>query len=141
MDYPPFQDAVSRLVTFLRHCGVPSNIRWVGFPDVAWVRARLYVRQRPAELAFSAAQAKYERAIPRRLGVKLAALCRSGAVSYCYVHRPSNLVEAEYALMPDGLKLWVPVPLPEAGVVVSEAEWECLRGQDCDLRHKRRLLS
>jgi hypothetical protein len=79
----PIDDAVSRFEAFLRHCGVPSDIRWVAFPDVAWVSARLYVRPLPQDAAAAAARAKYERAIPRRLGVRLAALGRAGAVSYC----------------------------------------------------------
>jgi hypothetical protein len=138
VDYPPFDDAVSRFEAFLRECGAPSAIRWVAFPDVAWV-GKLYVRPRPLPEAASAARRKYERAVPRRLGVRLAALGRSGAVSYCYVYRPSSRIEAEYSMMSDGLKLSVPEPLLEAVVVAEEDEWNRLRGQDRDVEQKRFL--
>ena len=121
MDYPQFDEAAIRFEAFLRDCRAPSDIRWVAFPDVVWVGG-LYVRPRPRDDAAGAARRKYERAIPRRLGVRLAALGHSGVVSYCYVYRPSSQIEAEYHMMPDGLKLSVRDPLPEAVVVADAAE-------------------
>jgi hypothetical protein len=140
VDYPPFDDAVCRFEAFLRHCGAPTDICWVAFPDVAWVD-RLYVRPRPRDQAVVAARWKYERSVPRLLGVKLAALGRSGAASYCYVYRPSSRIEAEYSMMPDGLKLSVRDSLPEVVVVADAGEWHRLRTRDLDWQHKRFLLS
>jgi hypothetical protein len=140
VDYPPFDEAVSRFKAFLRDRGAPSDIDWVTFPDVAWADARLYVRPMRAGEAAEAARAKYEGAVPRRLGVKLGALGKARGVSYCYVYRPSSRVEAEYHLMPDGLKLSVPDPLPEVSVVTDESAWERLREQQGDLRRKRFLF-
>jgi len=94
----------------------------------------------PRDEALAFAQAKYERAIRRRLGVKLGALCRAGGTVYCYVYRPSSKLEAEYHLMPDGLKLSVPTPLREATLVCDPEEWENLQGQEQELRFKRSLL-
>ena len=139
MDYPYFPDAVSRLQAFLRDCGAPDDIHWVQFTEVAWVQGRLYLSPLPREQALAFAQAKYDRAIPRRLGVKLGALCRAGATVYCYVYRPSSQLEAEHHMMPDGLKLSVPNPLWEAEVVNDQERWHYLKGQD-DLEYKRFLF-
>ena len=130
MNYPPFDDAVSSFEAFLRECGVPSDIRWVAFPDVAFVGARLYVRSQPQEVAFAAASTKYERAISRQLGVRLSALGRAGMLTFCYVYRPSSRIEAEYHNMPDGLKLSVRNDLPEATVIANDGAWERIREQD-----------
>jgi hypothetical protein len=107
---------------------------------VAWADVRLYVRPKPAREATAVARVKYERAISRRLGVKFGALGQHGSVSYCYVYRPSSRIEAEYHLMPDGLKLSVPNPLPEVAVVGQEATWERVREREWDLPHKRFLF-
>jgi hypothetical protein len=140
VDYPPFDAAVSRFQAFLDSCGVPIEIHWVAFPDVAWAKGGLYVRPKPVGEATEAARAKYERAVPRRLGVKFGALGQTQRVSYCYVYRPSSRIEAEHHLMPDGLKLSVPDPLPEVTVVTDEVAWERLREKEGGLRHRRFLF-
>ena len=141
MDYPPFSDAVTRLREFLYDCQAPTVIEWVALPDVACSGGILYLRPRRADMADAAARSKYEAAIPRRLGVKLASLCQIGSVSYCYVYRPSNRLEAEQLLMPDGLKLSVPVRPREAILVTDQDKWKEIKALDCDLRYKRSLFS
>jgi hypothetical protein len=140
VDYPEFPEAVCRLQRFLRDCKVPENIDWVRFSNVAWVGGRLYIWPLPRDRALAFARAEYECALNQRPGVMLAALGRAGATVYCYVYQPSSKVEAEYRLMPDGLKLSVPTPLWEATVVCDQSQWQLLQGQEQDLHLKRSLF-
>src|SRR5438045_2133542 len=133
MDYPPFADALERLRHFLRCCEAPHFIRWVAFLDVAFVNGRIYLWPRSDELATAAAESKYAAASERRLGVQLAGLCQLNTVSYCYVYRPSNRIEAERTMMPDGLKLLVPHPLPTGILIENKEEWKRIRSQDRNL--------
>jgi hypothetical protein len=108
----------------------------VVFADVVWLRGELYVWRQPPAVAFASAAAKYAAAVPRRLGVELAALCQDADVTYCRVYRPASRSQAEYKLMPDGLKLWIPNPLPRAVVIADKAEWDLLVAQSKDSRSK-----
>jgi hypothetical protein len=99
----------------------------------------MYVHPRAPQVAYAAAEVKYVKAIPLRLGVKLAVLCHAESVSYCYVYRPSSRWEAESHLMPYGLKLSVLTPPPEGIIVTDETRWEKFR-RDKDVRHQRALF-
>jgi hypothetical protein len=74
--------------------------------------------------------AAYHRAVDRRLGVKFGVLCLEREVLWTYVFGPADRTEAEYHLMPDGLKLCVRTPPDTGRVLRDEREWEALRLQD-----------
>lgn len=131
-DYPPFEEAVSRLVNFLASQGYPKTISWVRPEDVAWVRKKLFVRCQ-ADQAERQAEARhaYHVATGRRLGVQFAMLCSLGETTCCYVWSPHDEDEAERSLMPNGLKLKVPLkPLPARHVKLAlEWGWRKWRGR------------
>jgi hypothetical protein len=105
------------------------------------VGGRFYLRPPSADVAFATARRKYEGTVSRRLGVKLGTLCWVESITYCYVFRPSSALEAEYTLMPDGLKLSVRTPLPEGVIVSNEVEWQRLLESEQPLSYKRSMFS
>jgi hypothetical protein len=64
------------------------------------------------------------------LGVKFGVLCGTGAHLWCYVYYPVDQVEAEHCMMPDGLKLSVPIPLDQGRIVYGKEAWKRLLAQD-----------
>ena len=126
-DVPPFAEASARMSAFLRSQGAPESIVWLFWDDVTSYRRQFWVRARPCREARSAAEALFEIARERRLGVALRGVCEVDGATACYVWMPKTSTEAEYALQPPTLKLWVPTPLMKARVVRSSLRWKWLR--------------
>jgi hypothetical protein len=132
MDYPSFADALARLRSFLDGQGHPAAIGWLFPRDTLLVGGCWLLRPRPQDRVLEEVVAAYQAAAARRLGVRFAVLCATGGRLWCYVYGPADRTEAEHRLMPDGLKLSVPVSVPEARLVPDEREWERLRAGDQD---------
>jgi hypothetical protein len=130
MDYPPFTNAVVRFRSFLNDEGYSGAIGWVFPEDVLFVGAQWLIRPRPKELSENCVADVYETAVAIRLGVKLGVLCKVGTDLWCYIFCPDDQTEAEYCLMPDGLKLSIPMPLEEGRIAVDESEWRRLVTKD-----------
>lgn len=128
IDYPNFDDAIEQLQDFLRGQSLSSRIQWIGAEDCALEDKQLYVRLREPLVAEGEVRAVYAAAVQRVLGVKLAILCEAENMACCYVFAPSTELEAEHALMPKGLKLSVPAPVPKANIVEPSAskKWDKL---------------
>jgi hypothetical protein len=135
--YPPFDDAVAKLRTFLRAQGVSDEIRWITSNDCALQGSQLFVRLR--EDAHAEARGLYASAAERRLGVMLAMCCAVGEEACCYVYAPATQLDSEYALMPDGLKLSAPAFVRKAKLIPvgDDKRWAKL----CALPERRWLSS
>lgn len=130
MDYPSFADALARFRSFLDDQGHPGALGWVFPRDTLLVGGRWLLRPRLPDLVLGEVAAAYQAAVARRLGVRFAVLCAAGEQLWCYVYGPRDRVEAEHCLMPDGLKLSVPVAVPEGRIVPDGGEWERPRARD-----------
>src|SRR5258708_6920397 len=108
MDYPPFTDAVARFRSFLDDQGHRGPTSWVFPSDVLLVVGGWIIRPRPQETVIAEVGNAYQNAITRRLGVKFDVLCLERETVWCYIYCPTDQIEAEYGMMPDGLKLSVP---------------------------------
>lgn len=112
---PSFEEALEHLEHFLKSQGHRGELQWVFREDVVvsrrgWIAVRTPVPAGNAEVA----RQHYEAARRRGLGVKLEVLCRLGwfrSSLACFVWAPRDELDAEYALMPRGLKLSIARPL------------------------------
>lgn len=130
MDYPPLHEAVNRFRLFLDSEGHRGPIQWVTQADALLVRGSWIIRPRFQATVIEEIAAAYQRAVCRRLGVKLGVLCGEGDVLWCYAYCPADQTEAEHRLMPDGLKLSVRVPLDPGCSLMDEDAWDRLQPQD-----------
>src|SRR5262249_17485359 len=130
MDYPPFTEALARFRRFLNEQGHLGSIGWLCPSDVLLISRSWIIRPRPPdEVAEEVARAYHLGAI-RRLGVLLSVLCSEGETIWCYIYCPADETEAELRMMPDGLKLSVPMPIREGRRASNDQEWSQLRPQD-----------
>jgi hypothetical protein len=114
-------------------------MRWVFPNDVLLVAGQWFVRPRPEALVLKEVADAYQRAITRRLGVKFGVVCRGEELLWCYVCGPADQIEAEYCLMPDGLKLSVRTPPDHGRSSADQGKWETLQVRD-DVLGKRWLF-
>lgn len=121
-DVPPFARAAEQLQEFMGNQGVLHRPIWVFREDVASVKWRLWVRTPLPMQNTSRAEALYEQARTRGLGVVLEVLCLLEFEPCCYVWGPSDAEEASYAML-SGLKLKIPHPLLAADPVSNSAVW------------------
>lgn len=128
-DYPTFEQAVEQLRAFLESQGLPREIAWVRPRDVALIGRDLSIRLPCANAARERAGSDYLRGCRQRLGVLLGVLCRVDAQVCCFVYIPQDEDESSRHLMPDGLKLTIPISVPEARAVVDRLEWHLARWQ------------
>ena len=126
-DMPPFANASTRTSAFLRAQGAPELVVWVFREDVTSYRRQIWVRAGARDGPQSAAEALYETLRQRGLGVAIRAACQVDGATACYVWAPKDATEAEYAMQPATLKLWVPTPLVRARDVRSSLRWRWLR--------------
>lgn len=126
-DYPPFEQASSRFERFLTENECPAYIVWVGSEDVVRMAERVYMHSKVNEMELAErARTEYALACERRRGVLLQLIAISQSVSYCGIWSPQSDIDAEYALMPDGLKLQIPTSIPQACLVNSNLMWTFL---------------
>jgi len=105
MSYPTFHEAEAQLRDFLRSNQWPTEIAWIRLGDVAVLGVGLTLH--PSTEGYPYAVKVYKEGVQQSLGVKFEAICCDSDRSYCLVWIPSDETEAEYALMPQGLKLSV----------------------------------
>src|SRR4051812_29793615 len=116
-DYLSFEQAVERLRFFLKSDGLPDVIVWVHPNSVVLVRDIFFISSAPSDGAWEWARSQYQLGCDRGIGVELGALCQIKGAVCCFVYLPQDEDEAVRHLMPDGLKLIHPVPVPDAQVV------------------------
>jgi hypothetical protein len=126
-DVPSFPEASERMSAFLRDQGVPDEIVWVAREELTSYRRQIWFRSTAAGRRTLAAEALFEAGRQRGLGVELRAVCQIEDATACCVWVPKNAAEAEQAMLPPTLKLWVPTPLIGARVVRSRLRWGILR--------------
>jgi hypothetical protein len=121
-DVPPFARAVEQLQEFLGNQGVLRPPVWVFREDVVSVKWRIWVRTPLPSQNTARAEALYEQARTRGLGVVLEVLCLLDLEPYCFVWWPRDAEEASYRMVA-GLKLKIPIPLLAAESVSNAFEW------------------
>lgn len=113
------------LSSFLASQGAPADFEWAFSEDVVWSRGELCVRagRQPSDdglvriaLASPCASA---------FGVEFRALGITSGKSLCTVFLPQSARDAELRLI-HGLKFAVPVRLPHARIIRTDAEWTAL---------------
>jgi hypothetical protein len=122
---PSFDEAETKFRKFLRASDWPEDVVWVCPDDVAVIEQSFTVH--PMTKGRQYAIEKYEKGARQNLGVLLNAICRDNVNSYCAVWVPSDSTEAEYALMPQGLKLSIPSEPRQGKVVKSGIRWWWLK--------------
>lgn len=123
--YPPFDEAEVQLQEFLTSAEWPEKVTWVSTDDIAVLGQGFVVH--PRKEGRGQAIESYSKGIQKNLGILLTAVCRNEHHSYCAVWVPSDQTEAEYALMPDGVKLSVPKLARQTKVINGQLKWLWLR--------------
>ena len=103
-DYPAFPEAIARFRAFLERGGWRGTLAWLGSPGIAVRRRTIYACPARFE-ALQEVERAYVAAARLRLGVLLGSVGQDSDFSYCYLWSPASELEAQYHLMPDGLKL------------------------------------
>lgn len=122
-NYPAFEQAVEEFRSFLKSEDLPEEIAWVNPDDAVLINKRIVIRMPDANIARSRALSDYLRGCRRGLGVELGVLCQINVSVCCFVYMPQDEDEAARHLMPNGLKLTHPVPVPNALIVTNCLEW------------------
>ena len=135
-DYPPFHEAVARLVTFARSEGAQGEPLFVELDDVAFDGDGIAVGPHRGRSHDAAARA-YDSAVARRLGVTLTAFAQCDGLLCCFVYAPRTEDESINHMMPDGLKLCIRVPLRQA-FIATPTRWRRLRLKEWVRPHLRR---
>jgi hypothetical protein len=125
MSYPTFHEAEAQLRDFLGSNKWPTEIAWIRVGDVATLGSGLILH--PSINGDLHAVKVYQEGIQKNLGIQLQGICCDGHRSYCLVWGPSDDTEAEYALMPQGLKLSVLVSPRHVKVARGRLLWWWLR--------------
>lgn len=122
---PSFDEAEVQFRKFLRTSNWPVDLVWVCPDDVAVIEQGFYVH--PMKKGRQYAIEEYEKGAQQNFGILLNAICHDNANSYCAVWIPSDSIEAEYALMPQGLKLSIPSAARQGKAVTSGLRWWLLK--------------
>ena len=81
-----FDEAVEQFGKFLAENDYSREISWIWPEDLLLTGRRfVYVRMPLPEESTRKAMRVYEEVVPRDLGLKMAALCEMGGVTYCYL--------------------------------------------------------
>ena len=107
MNYPEFSEAEHQLIEFIGQHNFPRKIEWVNKSTVAYLGRSWVIFPSMAVNARNKAEKIYKKGKLRPHGMKLAVLGANKTISYCYIFFPRTDLEAQYALMGNGLKLSV----------------------------------
>ena len=125
--YVPFDEAISRFMSFASTQGLEGELVFIENSDVAIVRRQMYVRFPNQINAWKRAREAYRVAARNRRGVLIAAACKLPEHRLgVYVYGPRSVSEAVESLFPDGLKLSVPAE-PSIAVLVGGLRFQVLR--------------
>lgn len=128
--------ATQHFSEFLQVNGYPHDVRWIAADDVAVnEQARFLIRDRE-ESSIREAQVLYKAGLRRELGIALRAVCATDKITFALIFVPRDETDAEYALMPKGLKLSCPTRRYDATLVNNSLLWLLLR-----LRNRKRTKS
>jgi len=131
--YPSFTDAVERLREFLDRHQWPVDIRWLR-PGTVSIRNQAVILNAVAFQPAEEVRTAYWHAVPKQRGVLLAGLCHDTKHSFCHLWAPSDEDEADDHLMPDGVKLSVPVDPPDVLIASGwRLRWHRWRSRDVPL--------
>ena len=125
-----FEESLVQFRTFLSDQGYSDNILWVTAEDVLLSRKRLiYFKESVFLTNDTALRRLFDSAISEAKEILLAALCEFDDKTLCYAWVPADEAEAEYRLMPKGVKMSVPVNggRLKAKLVRSQLKWRYLR--------------
>ncbi len=122
--YPAFAEALRQFQEFLSRQGVSENILWIFREDIAENGKRKYLRI-PSQEQRSFVERLYAAGCKRQLGVCFSVYCFLDKRPCCYLYVPANKTDAEYMMMPDGLRFSTPSEeiLPIAISVKSRWLW------------------
>ena len=110
VENPTFSQACEKFRKFLADNGRSQEIVWLRPTDVILRESTLlYIKLPLPPGNLFHAQKEFEIGIAKKLGILFSVVCQSERKAYCKVWVPLDEVESQYAMMPTGLKLTVPV--------------------------------
>jgi hypothetical protein len=123
-----FASTVTNFTRFATEQGYPSKLLWTSPDFVLYWRRRFFVLAVDPEKCRVQAQADFEAATARNVGVAIEGKCKTGTTTICRVYVPIDSTDAQYRLIPEiGVKMTVlRDPLP-AIVVRNLFRWRILK--------------
>lgn len=127
---PPetLSDAEEQFKAFLAQNGYPAVIQWVSADDVLIdSKARIHIHPDPA--ATSKMESRYATGCKQGFGVALVAISATDSLTLATVFVPCDDIEAQYALVPRGLKCVAQVERLPVRVVRNRLRWWLMQFQ------------
>jgi hypothetical protein len=125
---PTFDEAVEEFEKFLAMNGYSPRIVWVTPADVVLTgKHTVYVKLPLPDENVESARKIYLDGMKRGFGEKFGTLCELKSDTCCYVWVPTNKTDAQYAMMPSGLKMNAGGSKRPAKGVYSRLKWNYLR--------------
>lgn len=125
-----FDQAVLRFKDFLAHRGFSPNVIWIEPSDVVLTEdGRIFVCHTEEESAAIAARNAFEQGLRQGYGVVLKGLFPREQATFSFVWFPRDSADAEYEMVPPGVKLQVSLSLPQHFKVVvirNRERWQAL---------------
>ena len=125
-----FDQAVLRFQDFLKGKGFSPNVIWIEPSDVVLTGDnRIFVCPTGQENAAIAARNMFEHGLTQGNGVVLKGLFAKSDATYSFVWFPRDRADAEYEMVPPGVKLQVSLSIPQHFKVViirSRERWQTL---------------
>jgi hypothetical protein len=123
-----FAESSTRLSQFLQDRGLPPRKMCVDWGDVIVKNGRFYVYRSRTKDRAASAEARFQEAAKRGVGVCLEAICTVKDATCTFVYLPSNDDEADQHWIPaSGVKLSVPTDPREARLVSNPIVWAFLK--------------
>jgi hypothetical protein len=119
-------DAQNQLSEFLERQGWPTRVVWLQRNDLLPERQTFWVGPQDSAQTFAAAERVYEEGRRRGLGISVEAICADKKSTFAAIFLPRDEDEAQRLMIPQGLKLGVPVEHRRA-TVVNALRWAFLR--------------
>ncbi|WP_041855965.1 hypothetical protein [Candidatus Korobacter versatilis] len=131
IDTPPtLAEATQRLQTFLVQNGYPGAIRWIRADDFVVTGRNLYSVRGSRRDETRSASDHYATGVNRGFGIELRAIGMSSSETFAMVWLLIDARDAEYHLMPCGLKLSCPVERALVRIVKNPVKWFLLASRD-----------
>jgi hypothetical protein len=123
-----FDQAVQRLRNLLARQGFSPNVIWIEPSDVVLTGdKRIFLYHSGGESAAIAARSTFEQGVQEGNGVVLKGLFPKKNATYSFVWFPRDRAEAEYEMVPPGVKLQVNLSETFKVVIIRSRErWQTL---------------
>lgn len=123
-----FDQALERFRNFLAREGFSPNVIWIEPSDVVLtVDKRIFVCHTGGESAAVAARDTFEQGVQKGNGVVLKGLFPKKDATYSFVWFPQDSAEAEYEMLPQGVKLQVNLSeIFKVIIIRSKDRWQAL---------------